>query len=180
MVHQTVRPSGVERETLWVGLAAVVILCAAVVTVSLRAAVPEEITLAAYQVDSRSGLTPAEQGLYADLLVAAQDIAAAPAAMAVSELAAEGMAPFARDASWRARGAHEWSGWSGDHGEAFYLGQPGDPVLAGTLLLRIAGGEGAVWLKPGVAHPPAHPESGALAAAGWKRVVFSFNAGVTR
>lgn len=180
MVHQIVRPSGVERETLWVGLAAGVILCAAVVTVTLRAAVPEMVALAAHQVDSRSGLTPAEQGLYADLLVAAQDIAAAPAVSSVSDLAAEGLPPFVRDASWRARGAHEWSGWSGEHGEAFYLGQPGDPALAGTLLLRIAGGEGVVWLKPGVGRPPAHPDAGALAAAGWKQVVFSFNAGVTR
>ncbi|MBK3800847.1 hypothetical protein GAY33_16685, partial [Azospirillum brasilense] len=113
MHHQIVRRAGAERETLWVLLAAGAILASAALAVGLRAVPDADAPLAAHLIDSRTGLTPAEQGLYADLKAAGEEIAALREAEGRAptpeELAAEALPPFAADPSAAARGGHAWT-----------------------------------------------------------------------
>jgi len=188
MHQQIVRRAGAERETAWVLLASGVILAAAVLAVGLRAAPPPEAPLATHQLDSRTGLTAAEQGLYADLKVAGGEIAAlrrdSGGAPRPADLAAQALPPFAADASATARGGHVWSLADSGHGVA-YVGVSAAPERAGSLVLRLDGHGDAtpvidVWLKRAAEAPPAGLDDAALAAAGWKQVTASFTAGVTR
>jgi hypothetical protein len=180
MMRQTVRPAGTRSETLWVLLTAGLVLAAAATIVDLRATPAVGDARAAHQVDARSGLTPAEQGLYADLLAAAVDIAVQAVPPSVARLAADGLPPFVRDSSWRTRGAHSWTlvETAGDH--VAYLGRTGAPEVAGSLLLRLRGDGSDVWLKAAAAAPPPQADDTALIADGWRQVVSSFTAGATR
>ncbi|AWJ82236.1 hypothetical protein TSH58p_01490 (plasmid) [Azospirillum sp. TSH58] len=191
MHHQIVRRAGAERETLWVALAAGAILVSAALAVGLRAAPETEAPLAAHLVDSRTGLTAAEQGLYADLKAAGEEIAAlrtaAGRAPTPEELAAGALPPFAADSSAAARGGHTWTltgtltGTLTETGDGIaYAGVSAAPELAGSLVLRLDGHGADIWLKRAAEAPPAPPEDTALAAAGWKRIVSTFTAGVTR
>ncbi|CAO3383145.1 DUF6162 family protein [Azospirillum argentinense] len=185
MHHQIVRRAGAERETLWVLLAAGAILVSAALAVGLRAAPDAEAPLAAHLIDSRTGLTAAEQGLYADLKAAGEEIAALREAEGRAptpeELAAEALPPFAADPSAAARGGHAWTlvGTGAGDGIA-YAGVSAAPELAGSLVLRLDGHGAEIWLKRAPEAPPAPPEDAALTAAGWKRIVSTFTAGVTR
>lgn len=183
MHHQIVRRAGAERETLWVLLAAGAILVSAALAVGLRAAPDAEAPLAAHLIDSRTGLTAAEQGLHADLKAAGEEIAAlrtaAGRAPTPQELAAEALPPFAADPSAAARGGHSWTLAASGHGIA-YVGVSAAPELAGSLVLRLDGHGAEIWLKRAAEAPPAPPEDAALTAAGWKRIVSTFTAGVTR
>jgi len=191
MHHQIVRRAGAERETAWVLLASAAILAVAVAAVGLRPAPPPEPVAAAHQIDSRTGLTSAEQGLHADLKVAGTEIAAllreSGAAPKPAELAAQALPPFAPDASATARGAHVWTLAEAGHGVA-YVGVTGAPELAGSMVLVLethgtdhaADAEPQVWLKRAAEAPPPGFEDATLAAAGWKQVTATFTAGVTR
>lgn len=183
MHHQIVRRAGAERETLWVLLAAGVILASATLAVGLRAAPDTDAPLAAHLIDSRTGLTAAEQGLYADLKVAGEEIAAlrraGGRAPTPEELAAEALPPFAADPSAAARGGHSWT-LAGTGDGVAYAGVSAAPELAGSLVLRLDGHGADIWLKRAAEAPPAPPEDAALTAAGWKRIVSTFTAGVTR
>lgn len=189
MHHQIVRPAGAERETAWVALASAAILACAVAAVGLRPPPPPEPVAAAHEIDSRTGLTGAEQGLHADLKVAGTEIAAllreSGVAPQPAELAAQALPPFAPDASATARGGHAWTLTESGHGIA-YAGVTGAPELAGSMVLVLEkhGGDHAadsqVWLKRAAEAPPSNLEEAALAAAGWKRVTATFTAGVTR
>ncbi|WP_454019642.1 DUF6162 family protein [Azospirillum sp. Marseille-Q6669] len=183
MHHQIVRRAGAERETLWVLLAAGAILASATLAVGLRAAPDAEAPLAAHLIDSRTGLTAAEQGLYADLKAAGEEIAALREAEGRAptpeELAAEALPPFAADPSAVARGGHAWMLAGTSNGIA-YAGVSAAPELAGSLVLRLDGHGAEIWLKRAAEAPPAPPEDAALTAAGWKRIVSTFTAGVTR
>ncbi len=96
MSVETVRPAGAGHETLYVLLGSVLILALAATVVGLRQQSHEAQALDAHQVDARLDLNAAEQGIYADLQVAAEDIQArlddGEAAPSVDELAAEGAA----------------------------------------------------------------------------------------
>ncbi|NUB23826.1 DUF6162 family protein [Azospirillum brasilense] len=183
MHHQIVRRAGAERETLWVALAAGAILASATLSVGLRAVPDAEAPLAAHLIDSRTGLTAAEQGLYADLKAAGEEIAALRTAHGraptPAELAAEDLPPFAADPSAAARGGHAWT-FAGTGDGVAYAGVSAVPELAGSLVLRLDGHGADIWLKRAAEAPPAPPEDAALAAAGWKRIVSTFTAGVTR
>ena len=110
MSVETVRPAGAGHETLYVLLGSVLILALAATVVGLRQQSHEAQALDAHQVDARLDLNAAEQGIYADLQVAAEDIQArlddGEAAPSVDELAAEGFPPFVADvaasSSWTA------------------------------------------------------------------------------
>ncbi|TWA80342.1 hypothetical protein FBZ83_109148 [Azospirillum brasilense] len=187
MHHQIVRRAGAERETLWVALAAGAILVSAALAVGLRAVPEADAPLAAHLIDSRTGLTAAEQGLYADLKAAGEEIAALREAEGRAptpeELAAEALPPFAADPSAAARGGHAWTfaGPFAETGDGIaYAGVSAAPELAGSLVLRLDGHGADIWLKRAAEAPPAPPEDAALAAAGWKRIVSTFTAGVTR
>ena len=97
MSVETVRPAGAGHETLYVLLGSVLILALAATVVGLRQQSHEAQALDAHQVDARLDLNAAEQGIYADLQVAAEDIQArlddGEAAPSVDELAAEGFPP---------------------------------------------------------------------------------------
>ena len=74
MSVETVRPAGAGHETLYVLLGSVLILALAATVVGLRQQSHEAQALDAHQVDARLDLNAAEQGIYADLQVAAEDI----------------------------------------------------------------------------------------------------------
>lgn len=201
MHRQIVRRAGAERETLWVLLAAGLILATATAAVGLRPAPDAEAALAPHRIDSRTALTAAEQGLHADLKMAAAEIAAEIAALrkadgtsngrapSPAELAAQALPPFAADASAAARGGHAWT-LVESGGTVAYAGLSADPGTAGSLVLLLDGdghGDGhdndhgpGIWLKRAAEAPPARLDEASLAAAGWKRITSTFTAGVTR
>ncbi|SIT30733.1 DUF6162 family protein [Achromobacter sp. MFA1 R4] len=202
MHTQVIRPAGAGHETLAVLGACLAIVAAAAGYIGLREAPPETAALAATQIDARRELTPAEQGIYADLRVAYDEIAFAVQAgeplPSVADLAAQGLPPFVADNSTAARGGHAWR-LQRQAGHAMYLGQTADAALAGSFLLRAQGagakddhdhghdhGKAAdaqpdVWLaRDAAARLPDPADDAALAAAGWRQVVAQFDAGVTR
>ncbi|KWX34731.1 DUF6162 family protein [Pseudomonas aeruginosa] len=182
MSVETVRPAGAGHETLYVLLGSVLILALAATVVGLRQQSHEAQALDAHQVDARLDLNAPEQGIYADLQVAAEDIQArlddGEAAPSVDELAAEGFPPFVADVAASSRGEHRWS-YGETAGRPSYLGVSGKPEVAGSFLLLL--GPVEVWLKPAAAAAGAVPgDARALADAGWRQVVSRFDAGVTR
>lgn len=188
-----VRPAGAGRETLFVALICLAIVLVAGTVVGLRTRAPAAAGIAAWQVDARDGLTAAEQGLNAELKVAADDIAFALERGAVptpEALAEQVLPPFAVDAATAGRGGHVWSLVPSADGFAGWLGTTASADIAGSLLLRIAtAGDGhahepeggvSVWLNRSTA--PAIPglSDEALVAAGWKEIVSRYDASVAR
>ncbi|WP_248920527.1 DUF6162 family protein [Pseudomonas entomophila] len=181
---QVVRPAGAGHETLYVLLAAVLILMVAATVVSLRGAREDEVTIAAHQLDARRDLNAAEQGIHTDLWVAVEEIRLLSeetgAAPAVEALAEEGLPPFVIDASQQSRGQHQWSKLA----SGAYLGRSQDAQVAGSFLLIPPQAEGAqpdIWLRrDSSALAPDDLGRDALIAAGWQQVVTHYDAGVTR
>jgi len=141
----------------------------------------QEVTaVAAHQLDARRDLTAAEQGIYADLRVTLDEIQLlreeSSALPQPAQLAEEGFAPFARDASSVSRGNHAWQLL----GEQAYLGTSPNPDVAGSFLLRI-GDTPDIWLnRQHAVSPPADLSDAALNQSGWQQVIAQFDAGVTR
>ena len=180
MSTQVVRPAGAGHETLYVLLLCLLIVTVAGSVVAWRHESSEVTSVAAHQLDARRDLNAAEQGIYADLRVTLDEIlllreesAALPQP---AQLAEEGFAPFAQDASSESRGNHAWQLL----GEQAYLGLSPSPEVAGSFLLRI-GYQPDVWLNrnPG-ASVPADLDDAALNQSGWQQVIAQFDAGVTR
>ncbi|MEI2414586.1 DUF6162 family protein [Orrella sp. JC864] len=198
MAQQVVRPAGAGHETLAVLAACALILAGAGAYIGLAPAPQAAQALAAGQLDARRDLTPAEQGIYADLRVVHDELAYAvqaglplPDAAALAE---EGLPPFAQDPSSAARGGHVWSDGMVQDRHA-YLGRTGDAAVAGSFLLLApappAHGHGhdghgqaaepEIWLRrDGQAALPAAAGAGPLARQGWQQVIAQFDAGVTR
>lgn len=192
MTVQLVRPAGAGHETLAVlGCALLILLLAGSVvlwrhTPAVSSALPPD------QLDARHDLNAAEQGLYADLRVARDEILQETAPHAtppeVATLADLGLPPFVADAGALRRGRHRWSRL--EHTQVVaYLGHSGDTTLAGHLLLRLpdhgtgddASAEPDIWLHRGtLSLPLAALDDAALEQAGWRRVTARFDAGVTR
>lgn len=200
MTVQVVRPAGAGHETLWVLLAAAGVLAVAALVVGVRAQPATTATLATHQVDARTQLNAAEQGVHADLLVAADEIAALrdseQAMPTVEALRDLGLPPFSAGPEARARGAHEWRASPQGHDLA-YVGRSAEPQVAASFLLRLPatagkdGGDNAaghvhgdaveIWIQR--EGPMAWPEgidSAALVRQGWRQVVTRYDAGVTR
>lgn len=189
-----VRPAGAERETLFVLLLCGAILLAAGLVVTLRTGPVETVAIAQWQIDARDELTTAEQGINADLRVAAEDIAFALEGGTVptpEELSSEALPPFAGDATTQGRGGHEWSLVNADSGFAGWLGRSASPEMAGSMLLRIATGDGhshdtggddrvSVWLDRSASASVPGLSNEALIASGWKEIVSRYDASVTR
>ena len=99
MNTQVVRPAGAGHETLWVLLAAACVLVVAAALIGARAQPLAAEALSPHQVDARTQLNAAEQGVHADLLVAADEIAALAASdgalPAVQRLRDMDLPPFA-------------------------------------------------------------------------------------
>lgn len=172
-----VPPASGRREGLAVLLLALAIVALALLVIGLHRDRDQVAALPGWQVDLRSGLNAAEQGLTADLLNAAPEFDwlsdTSPAALAV-----EGLPPFLPDATARARGGHRWQAL-GQGTLRGWLGLPGDPQVARAMLLRIEGETPTVWIAEGEAVPAAL-EDAALIAAGWRQVVTRYDASVTR
>ncbi|MGC5701012.1 hypothetical protein J4P02_12500 [Pseudomonas sp. NFXW11] len=180
---QVVRPAGAGHETLYVLLLCALILSVAATVVLWRGEKSESQSLASHQLDARRDLSAGEQGIYADLRVTLDEIrllqAESQALPSPEELAAEGFAPFAQDASSVSRGGHAWQ----LQGQA-YLGLSHNPQVAGSFLMHIAADapdKVEIWLNRSPSAPlPKALDEQQLISAGWQQVVAQFDAGVTR
>lgn len=185
-----VRPAGAGAETVLVLILCGVILITAAVIVALRTAPAVQTALADWQIDARLDLTAAEQGINADLRIAADDIAVALQGGEVptaEDLAAEALTPFVRDATTDARGGHAWSTVEGSDGFTGWFGRSASPDLAGSMLLRIAAKEEteqnagvSVWLKRLPVSAVTSLTDEALISSGWKEITSRYDASVTR
>ena len=137
MSTHVVRPAGAGHETLYVLLLCLLIMAVAGSVVAWRHESQVVTSVAAHQLDARRDLNAAEQGIYADLRVTLDEIQwlreASSALPSAAQLADEGFAPFASDASSVSRGEHAWQLL----GETAYLGVGPKPEVAGSFLLRI-------------------------------------------
>lgn len=198
---QVVRPAGAGHETLWVMLAAAAVLLAAAWVVGLRTQPQAVAALAAHQLDARTQLNAAEQGVHADLLVAAEEILAiqeADRAMPdLAQLREMALPPFVDGPDARARGAHGWRAVQQAH-EFALVGRSAAPEVAASFLLRLpldAPGDSKVhaqshahrgeavevWVqREGAPHWPQQIDDAALMRQGWRQVVTRYDAGVTR
>lgn len=194
MNTQVVRPAGAGHETLWVLLAAACVLAVAAALIGARAQPLAVAALSSHQVDARTQLNAAEQGVHADLLVAADEIAALAAADGappdVQRLREMDLPPFAVGMGATARGGHEWRVVTRGHDVA-YVGRSATPEVAASLLLRLPaqvkaaehGHDDAVeiWVqREGAPSWPERLDDAALARQGWREVVVRYDAGVTR
>lgn len=187
MTVQVVRPAGAGHETLYVLLICALILALAGAVITLHHEAPEQQSVAEYQIDARRDLSPAEQGIYADLMVVADEI---PFLLEETgelptpeQLAEAGFPPFITDMSSRQRGEHGWQ-LLDIGGAPAYLGRSQDANVAGSFLMRIGDAEQAnqaVWLSANSEiSAPQHLSDQALIAAGWKQLATQYDAGVTR
>ncbi|AHG64644.1 DUF6162 family protein [Advenella mimigardefordensis] len=194
MTVQAIRPAGAGHETAAVLAACAVIVLLATLTIVLRTTSAPVSQIQAGQVDARHGLTAAEQGVYADLLVAAQEIGLAQTPPQVSDLAEQMIPPFVTDASTERRGGHDWQ-MKQDGQMVAYIGVTHAPDTAGSMLLRMTPPTDAtahadqqdstvqVWLQKDTgrpAHLPTALTADSLAQEGWQQVVSQFDAGATR
>lgn len=181
--RQIVRPAGAGHETLYVLLLCLTILAVAAGIVGLHGESQEVESVAQHQLDARRDLTAAEQGIYADLRVTLDEIRLLgqeqTTPVTPEQLAEEGFAPFAQDASSVSRGAHAWQMIGSS-----YLGLSQSPSVAGSFLLRRGAMDEShpdIWInRKADAAPAADLGDAALIAAGWQQVVAQFDAGVTR
>ena len=177
---QVVRPAGAGHETLYVLLLCLIILAVAGTVVALHGETQEVATVPSHQLDARRDLSAAEQGIYADLRVTLDEIhllqQEQSALPSPAQLAEEGFAPFAHDASSVSRGDHHWQLLA----PSAYLGVSQAPATSGSLLMRV-GAEPDIWLNRSAnLAAPSDLTDQALIAAGWQQVVAQFDAGVTR
>ena len=174
---QVVRPAGAGHETLYVLLLCLIILAVAGTVVSLHGETQTVEAVSSHQLDARRDLSAAEQGIYADLRVTLDEIHLHSALPTPEQLAEEGFAPFAQDASSVSRGDHRWQLLA----PSAYLGLSQANDTSGSLLMRVSGAEPDIWLNrsANLAAPTDLSDQG-LIAAGWQQVVAQFDAGVTR
>ena len=112
MSTQVVRPAGAGHETLYVLLLCLLIVAVAGSVVAWRYESQAVTSVAAHQLAARRDLSAAEQGIYADLRVTLDEIQLLQQEQSSlptpAQLAEEGFAPFAQDASSVSRGDHRW------------------------------------------------------------------------
>lgn len=194
MSVQVVKPAGAGHETLWVLLASACIVLVAAILIGARAQPLEQAALASNQIDARTQLNAVEQGVHADLLVAAEEIAAFLADKGlprVEQLREMELPPFAVGAGAGTRGGHEWRSTTQGH-EVAYVGRSAAPDVAASMLLRLPvtkgsgdahghGDEPEVWVqREGPAAWPEQLDDASLTRQGWRQVVVRYDAGVTR
>ena len=178
---QVVRPAGAGHETLYVLLLCLIILAVAGSVIALHGESQKVAAVPSHQLDARRDLSAAEQGIYADLRVTLDEIQLLQqeqsALPSPAQLAGEGFAPFAQDASSVSRGDHRWQLLE----PSAYLGLSQAPATSGSLLMRVHGAEPDIWLnRQANLAAPSDLSDQALIAAGWRQVVAQFDAGVTR
>ena len=194
MTVQAIRPAGAGHETGAVLVVCAVIVLLAALTIVLRTTSAPVSQIHTDQIDARHGLTAAEQGVYADLLVAAEEIGFAQTPPQVGDLAEQMIPPFVVDASTSRRGGHDWQ-MKLEGQVVAYIGVTHAPNTAGSILLRVTrspddtthgehkGNQAQVWLHKttGVAaQVPAGLNPDNLTQEGWQQIVSQFDAGATR
>ena len=197
MTTQVVRPAGAGHETLWVLLASACVLVVAALLIGARAQPLAAAALSPHQVDARTQLNAAEQGVHADLLVAAEEITAMAETdkrlPGVEQLRGMDLPPFAAGVGSSARGAHEWRTTAQGHDVA-YVGRSTAPDVAASFLLRLPSPGAAaapnahrhdevaeVWVhREGPQAWPEQLDDASLTRQGWRQVVVRYDAGVTR
>ena len=181
---QIVRPAGAGHETLNVFLLCLLILAIAGSVVAWRGVSHEPEPVATNQLDARRDLSAAEQGIYADLRVTLDEIRLLreeqQAVPTPQNLADEGFAPFAQDASSVSRGGHAWQLLA----DTAYFGQSQTPAVAGSFVMLLGADDKAapdIWLNRDAAvQAPPQFSADALSGSGWKQIVAQYDAGVTR
>jgi len=178
---QVVRPAGAGHETLNVLLMCLLILAVAGSVVAWRGVSHEPEPVSSHQLDARRDLGASEQGIYADLRVTLDEIHLLREEQQTlptpQNLADEGFAPFAQDASSVSRGGHAWQLLA----DRAYFGHSQAPAVAGSFLMRLNDAAPDIWLNRATdLQAPADLSDAALSAAGWKQIVAQFDAGVTR
>lgn len=186
--HQTTVPAAsAGRETYWVlALIALIIMIAGLVIVA-RQTSSSDHALAVYELDLRSDLSSAEQGLYSDLNVVADELLAllddGESLPSPNKLAKQGFPPFIADATARNRGAHSWQLQHYAEGDA-YIGTSQDRNIARSFLLRIQVKESSknmdIWLHGANTRETNNLSTQRLIDTGWKQVSSHFNVGATR
>ena len=199
MSTQVVRPAGAGHETLWVLLACACVLTVAAILIGTRAQPLAEVALSPHQIDARTQLNAAEQGVHADLLVAAEEIVALALAdrapPTVEHLRDMALPPFATGMGAAARGGHEWR-IAAQAGALAYVGLSAAPDVAASFLLHLPPlaqraasdgsahpheGPAAVWVhREGPQTWPESLDGASLTRQGWREVVVRYDAGVTR
>ena len=180
---QIIRPAGAGHETLYVLLLCLVILTLAGSVVAWHGESTEVVAVNEHQLDARRDLSASEQGIYADLRVTLDEIhllrQEQQTLPSPAELAEEGFAPFAQDASSVSRGGHAWQLTAANA----YVGQSQAPTVAGSFLMRVTEQQDRpdIWLnrRPDL-QTPNDLSDAALESAGWQQIVAQFDAGVTR
>ncbi|WP_020467783.1 DUF6162 family protein [Pseudomonas fragi] len=180
MSTQVMRPAGAGHETLYVLLLCLLIVAVAGSVVAWRHESQAVTSVAAHQLDARRDLSAAEQGIYADLRVTLDEVQLlreeAGTLPPPAQLAEEGFAPFAHDASSISRGNHTWQML----GEQAYLGISPNPEVAGSFLLRL-GEQPDIWLnRQHDVRPVTDLSDAALNQSGWQQVIAQFDAGAPR
>ncbi|AGT08613.1 DUF6162 family protein [Paracoccus aminophilus] len=175
--QSAVLPSSGRRESLAVLALVVAILAGSAGVIALHRQDSDIVALPEWQIDLRSGLNAAEQGITADLLTAAPEIPFLPDSR-VETLAAEGLPPFTTDAASAVRGGHLWQKIEAADRQA-WLGLPAQTDLARPMLLRLEGDAPTVWIA---ASPAATGDlsDASLIASGWQMVATRYDASVTR
>jgi len=192
---QIVRPAGAGYETAVVLSACALVVALAGTVIGTQSTQASVESIAAYQIDARRDLTPAEQGLYADLRIAVDELSdlgdlddlSDSALPSVATLAESGVAPFVADTSQARRGGHNWQRLSFGM-QVGYLGISHNADIAGDLLWLVGDLKHAddrepnIWLHRGepVTAAPSRLDPASLADAGWRQIVAQFDAGVTR
>lgn len=198
MTTQVVRPAGAGHETLWVVLAAACVLLVAAILIGARAQPLAAAALSSHQIDARTQLNAAEQGVHADLLVAAEEITALmeanKAVPGIEQLRGMDLPPFVTGVGAAARGGHEWRTQVQGH-EVAYVGRSAAPEVAASVLLRLPAkgeadaspkaheheDEAEVWVRREGANTwPEQLDDASLMRQGWRQVVVRYDAGVTR
>lgn len=153
MVHSKtiVKGSSVSREGFYVSLACAFIVAAALVLIGVRRTSYKIAQTGENEISVFEALNPLEQGLYADLSTASEDILLNfkenGEFMSVKELEEQFIPPFVKDSAWISRGEHAWLLSSSEKDEqALYVGLPesnaegeASKVGAFVLLVKIKG-----------------------------------------
>lgn len=181
-------PVGGQREALWVALVTAVVVVGMVALARLNAQHVEKFEFADWQVSAFDDLNATDQAIYNALLIAAEtlwvDYEYVKRWSRIEDLESPdyGLAPFARDVSWRQRGEVQWQlikTFSFD-GATVYCGRNGKVSGQSAYLLILShahkgasfANQSIVWLHPDArVAPPDTVTRDSLIRNGWREIV---------
>jgi hypothetical protein len=184
---QIVRPADARNEVYLLCVVVIAVLACWTIAIHGRSREGDELGLAPWQVGAFHDLNTREQGLFAELRLAAEEIHQTyldenGTWPRLSVIKKDGIAPFTPDAAWHNRGRLQWN----DRVEnnpgvdmVMLLGVSSDPKTTGSFLLEVHhhtqtkqdGPPYGIWYHPGQPVWPLATTPQSLANAGWKQVV---------